>query len=371
MTVSSDHDLRYMRRALQLALKGVGRTSPNPAVGAVVVNNGMIVGEGWHRRAGTPHAEIHALRQAGEASRGGDLYVTLEPCSHQGRTPPCCQAVIAAGIGRVIAAMEDPNPLVSGRGMAALRAAGIRTRLGICEQEARLLNEPFCTSMMTGLPFVIMKSAATLDGWTATLSGDSRWVTGEPARKLVHRVRSRVDAVMVGVETVLADDPQLTCRHIRGKNPVRIVVDSHLRTPLNSQLVLTAGQIPTLVATLVDSGDAAAALEATGVTLLRCAESNGRVDLTDLLQKVLSRDIQSILLEGGATLAGSAVKGGLIDKVMLFYAPKLLCGPGIPMFAGIPAEAMNDALRLKHLTCRRVGEDILLEGYLKSSCLPV
>lgn len=361
----------YMKRAIVLARRGMGKTSPNPAVGCVIVKDGRIVGEGWHRRAGTPHAEVHALAEAGEAARGADVYVTLEPCAHFGKTPPCAAALVEAGVGRVFAAMVDPNPKVSGRGAEILRAAGIEVVTGLMEGESRLLNEPFIKYMTTGLPFVILKSAMTLDGKTATPSGDSRWITNESSRRFVHRLRSSVDAVMVGSGTVLADDPRLNARIPGGRDPLRVVVDSVLRIPLDSQMLGLVSAAPTIVATLAGDGRKADELRARGVEVLQCRARNGRVDLADLVARLGERGIQSVLLEGGATLAGEALRLGLIDKFLLFYAPRLLGGDGPGLFAGESAGAMADAVPLRDLTIRRFGADILVTGYPEVTCLPV
>jgi len=364
----TDMHPEFMRRAVFLARKGVGKTSPNPAVGAVVVREGAVVGEGWHRRAGTPHAEVHALRMAGELARGGDLYVTLEPCSHHGRTPPCADAVIAAGIARVFVGMIDPNPLVSGQGVERLRQSGITVEAGLMEQECRRLNEPFIKHVTTGRPLVVLKSALTLDGKTATPCGDSRWVTGEPSRRMVHRLRSAMDGVMVGVGTLLADDPELTVRLAKGRNPLRIVVDSELRTPVTARL-LAAGGGGVLLATVSTDREKIAALTAAGAEVVACAQRDGRVDLTDMLKRLGTRGIQSILLEGGETLAGEMLRQGLIDKFLFFVAPKLVGGEGKGIFAGVGAGLMKDAVPLRIGRISRVGEDILLEAYPEAACL--
>lgn len=362
---------RMMRRALVLARKGKGRTSPNPAVGCVLLRDGEIVGEGWHRKAGTPHAEVHALRAASESARGADVFVTLEPCSHHGRTPPCADALITAGVARVFIGMQDPNPLVSGKGIAALRSAGIPVECGLLEKECRLLNEPFIKHVTTGLPFVMLKSAMTLDGGTATASGDSRWITSEKSRRYVHMLRAMVDAVMVGVGTVIADDPQLTCRMgVRGRDPLRVIVDSRLRTPKNAALFSLDSPAKTLLATIEGDSPQAAEFEARGAEILRCREKDGRVDLADLLARLGSRGIQSVLLEGGREVAGAALRRGLIDKFLLFYAPKLLGGDGYGLFAGAGPARMADAHALRDLVVRRFGQDILVEGYPDRTCLP-
>lgn len=356
---------RMMKRALALARRGVGKTTPNPAVGCVVTRDARIVGEGWHRKAGTPHAEIHALAMAGDNAQGADVFVTLEPCAHYGKTPPCTEALIRAGVARVFVGMTDPNPLVSGRGVAALRAAGIDVECGILERECRMLNEPFIKHITTGLPFVILKSAMTLDGKTATSTGDSKWVTGEKSRRYVHRLRAMVDAVMVGVGTVLADDPQLTCRMgVRGEDPLRVVVDSRLRTPPDAALFGVESSAKTLLATIEPDSSRAGSLAEAGAEILVCRESHGKVDLEDLLVKLGARGIQSVLLEGGRELVASALRSGIIDTFLLFFAPKLLGGEGgFGLSAGTGPDRMADALRLRDVTVTRFGEDILVRGY--------
>lgn len=358
----SDVHLKMMRLALALARRGEGKTSPNPAVGCVIVRNGAIVGRGWHKKAGTPHAEVHALDQAGELAAGADVYVTLEPCAHFGKTPPCARALIAAGVARVYVAMVDPNPLVAGAGIEMLRQAGVEVEIGLLEEPCRALNRPFVKWIRTGLPYVILKSALTMDGKSATASGDSRWVTSDPARREVHRLRGKMDAIMVGVGTVLKDDPLLTCRLPGGKDPLRVVVDSTLRIPLHAALFSVQSPARTMVATC--SGDAARieAVSSRGAEVLSCRESGGRVDLADLLSRLGALGVQSILLEGGSHLAGEALRAGLIDRCMIFLAPKLVGGAGMGLFAGEGVAMMGDAIRLEGMTVKRVGVDLLVEG---------
>jgi diaminohydroxyphosphoribosylaminopyrimidine deaminase/5-amino-6-(5-phosphoribosylamino)uracil reductase len=360
-----------MRRALVLARKGAGRTAPNPAVGCVIVRNGEIVGEGWHRKAGTPHAEVHALAMAGEKAVGADVYVTLEPCSHHGRTPPCAEALIGAGVARVFAGMVDPNPKVSGGGVRMLEEACIQVVVGVLERECLALNEAFAKHVTTGLPFVILKSALTLDGKIATTSGDSKWVTNEKSRRYVHKLRGKVDAVLVGVATVVADDPQLTARIPGGKNPLRVVVDSGLTFPRQAQMLRNPSPAATVIATV--SRDVAAIRELTslGAEILSCRERAGRVDLHDLVAQLGARGVQSLLLEGGGVLAGEALRQGLIDKFLLFFAPKLVGGEGIAPFAGPGVARMADAFRLRDITVTRFDGDILVEGYPERTCSPV
>jgi diaminohydroxyphosphoribosylaminopyrimidine deaminase/5-amino-6-(5-phosphoribosylamino)uracil reductase len=362
---------QFMRRALSLARKGIGKTSPNPAVGCVIVRNGEIIGQGWHRRAGTPHAEVHALRDAGGVAKGADVYVTLEPCSHFGKTPPCADALIEARVARVYVAMVDPNPKVAGRGIEKLRAAGIEVTIGVLEKECRAINRPFIKHVTTTLPFVTLKSAMTLDGKTATASCDSRWVTGEASRRLVHKLRGESDAIMVGIGTVLADDPQLTCRIKGGRDPQRVIIDSKLRIPLSAKVLTVASPVRALVATIADDPAKIRAIEALGAEVLRCRERNGRVDLQDLMAKLGGRGIQSLLLEGGAGLAGAMLDNQLIDRCLFFYAPKLVGGEGIGLFSGCGAALMADAVPLDNIAVRRCGADIIVEGEPNYPCLPV
>jgi len=352
-----------MRKAIRLARKGVGKTAPNPAVGCVIVKDGLIVGEGWHKKAGTPHAEIHALLQAGESARGADLYVTLEPCSHFGKTPPCADAVISAGVARVFAGMVDPNPKVSGNGINKLRDANIEVVSGLLEAECRDLNRPFIKQVSTGLPYVTMKSAMTLDGKTAALSGDSKWITCESSRRLVHGLRAKVDAVMTGSGTILADDPQLTVRMAKGKNPVRIVIDSNLQTPVNCRLMNEAHSIPVIIAAVKGDQEKISALTAKGAEVLLCSGARGDVDLHDLLRKLGERGIQSILLEAGERLCGEMLRNSLIDRFLLFYAPKILGGDGKSLFSGTGAPLMSGSLPLSIAKVSKIGSDILVEAY--------
>jgi diaminohydroxyphosphoribosylaminopyrimidine deaminase / 5-amino-6-(5-phosphoribosylamino)uracil reductase len=361
---------KFMKRAIALARRGIGRTSPNPVVGCVIVRDGRIVGAGWHRKAGTPHAEVHALGMAGEAARGADVYVTLEPCSHFGKTPPCADALIAAGVGRVFAAMVDPNPKVSGRGVDKLENAGIPVHVGLLEQESRKLNEPFIKHVVTGTPFVTLKSAMTLDGKTATGSGDSKWITNDRSRYYVHKLRAAVDAVMVGVGTVRADDPQLTARIPRGKDPLRVIVDSGLNIPLHAQLLRIASPARTVIATLDTESSKAETLRGYGVELIKCRERDGRIDLADLCVRLGAMGVQSLLLEGGNRLAGEFLRAGLIDKFLLFYAPKIVGGDAPGLFGGATPLLMAEVLALKDLRIRRFGVDVMIEGYPEGKCLP-
>lgn len=370
--METERHLHWMNRAIMLAREGEGRTAPNPPVGAVIVRDDQIVGEGFHPQAGAPHAEVFALRQAGSAASGATLYVTLEPCSHFGKTPPCADALIAAGINAVYVGMIDPNPKVAGRGIERLRAAGIAVTVGILEKECRQLIAAFTKQIETGLPYTIYKCAMTADGNTATQSGDSRWVSCSESRGRVHQLRHRVDAIMVGVDTVLHDDPLLNTRidGEQGHDPLRIVVDSHLRLPVNSRLLRQTSAAATVVATICRDRDKAVILEAAGAEILLLPEHDGHVALPALWRALGQRQVQRLLLEGGATLAGAALNAGLIDQLMLFIAPKLIGGKthhGI--FGGTGCATMATASKLADYRYEQVGEDLLMTGEIVQ-CLP-
>jgi diaminohydroxyphosphoribosylaminopyrimidine deaminase/5-amino-6-(5-phosphoribosylamino)uracil reductase len=353
--------------ALRLAEKGRGRTSPNPMVGAVVVKGGRVIASGWHRRAGEPHAEAIALRKAGKAARGATLFVTLEPCSHTNkRTPPCSPLVIASGVKRVVIAMIDPNPRVSGGGIKAIRKAGIEVVTGVLEQEARKLNEAFIKHVTRRVPFVTLKIAQTLDGKIATASGESKWITGEEARREGHVLRDRSDAILVGINTVVKDDPSLTARIPGGRDPARIIVDSKLTIPLAAKAVTQSSTARTIVATTPDAPKTKIEkLQAAGVDVLVIKDSWGRVDLKDLMKKLGKRDILSVLIEGGAEVHASALKDGIVDKVVLFIAPLLMTGrDSICSIGGTSPVKLTHALKLRDVTTRFVGQDLMVEGYL-------
>jgi len=357
-----------MRLALRLARKGAGTTSPNPMVGAVVVRGGRVVGTGYHRKAGEPHAEVLALRNAGKNARGATLYVTLEPCNHFGKTPPCTEAVLKAGVRRVVVGMKDPNPLVSGRGIRRLRRAGIPVEVGEFGDACRELNAPFCKYITSRRPFVILKGALTLDGKIATSSGDSRWITSPESRREVHRLRRDVDAVMVGIGTVLRDDPLLNSRLPRtkpGRQPLRIVVDSRLRVPLKSRLVQTASQYPTLIAaTRAASPSKIRLLEKRNVEVwVLPKDSRGKVNLKIFMKRLAGRAIVSVLLEGGAQVSASALKAGLVDRFLFFFAPKIIGGVKAPgVIGGEGARRLREAIPLELLRIRRIGPDLLVEA---------
>ncbi len=358
-------DVRWMARALALAGRGRGLTSPNPMVGALLVRDETLVAERFHERAGGPHAEAAVLAEAGERGRGATLYVTLEPCNHVGRTPPCVEAIVRAGVGRVVAATGDPNPRVRGGGAAALAAAGVEVSLGCLEREARELNHVFFTAVERQRPHVTLKWAMTLDGKIAAFDGKSRWITGEAARREAHRLRSRSDAIVTGIGTVLADDPALTVRLEQPwpREPYRVVVDSHARLPLEAALLGT-GRLARVVVAVGEDAPAprVAALESGGVTVLQCKSREGRVDVADLCARLFALDVTAVLLEAGHELTGAFVQAGLVDRVAVFIAPKLLGGASAPSPVGGPGFALADALRLTDLTTRPLGDDWLVEA---------
>lgn len=369
MTQSADQ--RFMARALQLARRGLYSTDPNPRVGAVVVRGGRVVGEGWHRRAGEPHAEIHALRQAGGEARGATVYLTLEPCCHHGRTPPCCDALISAGVDRVVAAMEDPNPEVAGKGLAQLRAAGIRVECGLLREQAERLNPGFISRMRRGRPWVRCKLAMSLDGRTALASGESKWITGDAARQDVHRLRARSSAIVTGVGTVLADDPALTARLAEGeaeRQPLRVVVDTHLSLPLEAKLLKQPGR--TLIMTCSDDEDAAAALEANGAEVVRLPLCSDVVDMGAVLDILGEMAVNEVLLETGATLSGAVLQAGLLDEIVIYMAPLLMGHDARPLFRLPGIDTMAERIELELLDQRMVGRDMRLRYRLAPSPRP-
>lgn len=374
-----------MRRALTLAARARGMTSPNPMVGALLVKRERIVAEAYHRKAGEPHAEALAIRDAGAAAAGSTLYVTLEPCCHlDKRTPPCTRAVVDAGIRKVVVAMRDPNPKVSGKGISELRERGVEVVEGLLQQEAAKLNEAYVKHITTGLPFVILKAAMTLDGRIATPEGQSKWITGPPARQMVHRVRSSVDAVMTAIGTVRADDPELTVRLPKGAgraakraDPVRVVIDPDLETPSGHKVLQVPP--PTVVvgkgiSTSTRDRDARSMrlgmLRDLGVEVIE--HEGDRVDLRWLMKRLGERGITSLMIEGGSSLNASALREGIVDKVMFFVAPKIIGGrDSLPVVGGKAFGRLEDALVLKDVAVKKVGEDILIEGYVAKPPGPV
>ncbi|HEX9410336.1 MAG TPA: bifunctional diaminohydroxyphosphoribosylaminopyrimidine deaminase/5-amino-6-(5-phosphoribosylamino)uracil reductase RibD [Actinomycetota bacterium] len=357
---SAQH-VAFMRRALELARNGLGLASPNPMVGAVLVADGRVVGEGWHEGPGTAHAEVMALEAAGDRARGATLYATLEPCSHQGRTPPCATRVVEAGVARVVAALQDPNPLVDGSGFGLLRKAGVEVVVGVLQDEGRELIAGFAKHIGTGLPFVVLKMAASLDGKIAARDGSSRWITGEEARRDAHRLRAGSDAVVVGVGTALADDPSLTVRldRYRGRQPLRVVVDGRGRLPASATVL--NGTALALVATTPSAPPGArAAWEGRGADVLVLdPDEEGRVPLGGLMAALGKRDVQTVLIEGGATLGWSAVESGVVDRLVLYLAPKLLGGTSAPgVLGGDGVATITDALPLGIRSVEPIGEDL-------------
>jgi len=355
-------DQEYMRRALALAVQGAGRVNPNPMVGCVIVKDGRIIGEGWHQEYGGLHAERNALESCTEPATDATLYVTLEPCCHWGKTPPCTDAILKHHIKRVVIGCVDTNPLVAGQGVQILRKAGVEVETGVCEAECRSLNEVFFHYIAHKTPFVVLKYAMTLDGKISTYTGDSKWITGEAARAHVHQIRNRLSGIMVGVGTVIVDDPLLTCRIEGGRHPTRIICDSHAKIPLESQIIRTAKDIKTIVA-VIEENEKTQELEQVGAQILRCEEQDGRVDLSDLMRRLGEQNIDSILLEGGSTLAFSALQAGIVHKVQAYIAPKLIGGDTAKTPVGGAGFAlMNDALALDNLSVQPLGGDFLLEG---------
>ena len=359
-------DERFMRRTLELAAKALGRTSPNPVVGAVIVRNGRIIGEGFHRRAGLLHAEREALQRITETARGATIYVNLEPCSHYGRTPPCADALIEAGIKRVVVGMVDPNPLVQGRGLRRLRRAGIAVATGVLREECERLNEDFACFIRTGRPFVTLKLAASLDGRIAAASGDSQWISGEQSRRVVHELRNRVDAILVGAETVRNDDPRLTCRMRGGRDPLRVVLDGRLSIMPSARVCTQPSTAPTLIATSEDHGrgEKQAQLEAQGVQVVCLPGKNGQVPLRPLLVELGRRGHKSVLIEGGGRIAAAALREGVVDKVLFFYAPLLLGGEGRAMIGPLGIDRVAAGQKLHTITVERIGKDILVAAYI-------
>lgn len=362
-------DLSHMARALVLARQGLYTTQPNPRVGCVIVKDGVVVGEGFHARAGESHAEVHALRQAGELARGATAYVTLEPCSHHGRTPPCADALVKAGVARVVAAMQDPNPLVGGQGLAKLHAAGIETACGVLENEARALNPGFLRRIAGGLPWVRVKLAMSLDGRTAMASGESQWITGPAARRDVQKLRAQSGAIITGVGTVLADDPSMTVRTadwldwpegVAPVQPLRVIVDGGLQTPPTAKILHQPGQVMIATAPIEEdrvADDRAAMLAATGAEICELPTQGRHIMLRALLEKLRDAQINEILVEAGPTLAGAFVAADLVDELIVYQAPTLLGSTAMPLLE-LPLSRMAEQRRLQVLDRRAVGDDL-------------
>ncbi len=363
-----DNDIKYMKKALRMASRGVGKTSPNPAVGAVIVRDNKIIASGYHKKAGANHAEVDALSNLKTKITSRDImYVTLEPCNHQGKTPPCTRAIIESGIKTVVTGMKDPNPNVKGGGIDYLSSRGISVKTGVLEDECKKFLESFSKYVTTGRPFVTAKSALTLDGYSATSTGHSAWVTGEEARQYVHRLRSETDAVMVGIGTVLADDPQLTSRLRRGngRNPHKIIVDTHLRIPRHARLLNDGSKALTFIITGESvNKQLVKQIEKGNISVIKCPIKDDHVDLTAMMDILGEKSITSILFEGGAKMMGSMLRERLIDKFLIFKAPRLLGGnDGVPMVIGKGPSHMSDLLSLKDIIVKKYGEDVLISGY--------
>ncbi|MDW7675526.1 MAG: bifunctional diaminohydroxyphosphoribosylaminopyrimidine deaminase/5-amino-6-(5-phosphoribosylamino)uracil reductase RibD [Bacillota bacterium] len=358
----------YMMRALELAAKGCGSTSPNPMVGSVIVNkNGEIVGEGYHQKAGTPHAEIHALNNAESKANGSTIYVNLEPCSHYGRTPPCVNAIVNAGIKKVVIGMVDPNPKVAGRGIDYLKSKGIEVVSGVMEAEAKELNKAFVKFITTGKPYVTSKLAMSLDGKTATVTGESKWITSLMARQRVHQLRHQVDAILVGINTVLLDDPSLTTRlpDQQGIDPIRIILDSKLRIPLTSKVLNQESNADTIIFTSGQSSTAKIEqLKKIGIKVVESPGSTNGIDISWVMDWLGKNHIIHVLIEGGSEVNFSAIKANIVNEFWWFYAPKIIGGKNAPSgIGGAGFTTIPEALKLKNISIETVGPDILVKGY--------
>ncbi len=353
-------DEEYMEIVLELAQKGEGKTFPNPLVGAIIVKNGKVVGSGFHQRVGKPHAEVNALKSAGQQAKGATLYVNLEPCSHFGRTPPCVDSIIRSGIKKVVCASLDPNPAVNGSGIGRLKQAGIEVKLGVLEDRAKKLNGVYFRRISSGLPFVTLKIAQTLDGKIAALGGDSKWISQEDSRKFVHRLRKEVDAVLVGINTVIKDNPKLTTRQVRGRNPLRIVLDSKGRIPLSSNLLRQNKDGKTVI--VVTGSQAEKKIKNKAQVWRIKADRENRVNLESFLKSCAQKGINNILVEGGGKVFTSFLKEKLVDRIYCFVSPSII-GEGIPAFGDLGIKRIADALELRDVKLKRFSKDILLIGY--------
>lgn len=351
---------KYMELAIKFAEKGRGLTSPNPMVGCVIVKRGRVVGKSFHRKAGEEHAEILAIRDAGKKVANSTMYVNLEPCSHWGRTPPCTERIVEACVREVIIGMEDPNPLVDG--FRELKFRGLKTKIGILEKEAKKLNEAYIKYMKTKMPFVTIKVAMSLDGRIATASGDSKYITSKEARAYVHQLRTEVDAVMVGLNTVVRDNPELTPRLVKGKDPMKIVVDSKLKIPKSCNLMKDPAKL-IIATTGKASKNDIKKMQQKGVNVIIAKSKNGMVDLQELMKQLGKHGITSVMIEGGSELNSTAIKAGIVDKMLIFTAPKII-GNGLGAIGNLGIKKIDKAINLKNPVCRRIGKDMLVEGYL-------
>jgi len=367
MRTKPQSDLQFMKKAIALARKGSLMVSPNPRVGCVLVKKGKIISKGYHQHFGGPHAEINALRKAGVKARGSTMYVNLEPCCHYGKTPPCNEAIIKSGVKEIVVGMVDPNPLVNGKGLKELKIRGVKVKLGVLREECTKLNEPYIKYITRGLPFVVLKSAMSLDGKIATPSGDSKWITSEASRKYAKVLRSQVDAILVGIDTVLHDNPELLSSH-SGKKPIRVVLDSHLRIPLDARVLNS--RAPTIVATQKEADKKRIEnLEARGVEVLLIPRWKKHLrrglDLKYLMKNLAKRGVTSLLIEGGGKVNASALEMGLVDKLLFFIAPRIIGGENsITPVEGEGVDKIEESIKLKDIKVRRFGEDILFEGYI-------
>jgi diaminohydroxyphosphoribosylaminopyrimidine deaminase/5-amino-6-(5-phosphoribosylamino)uracil reductase len=359
----SGADLHFMRLALELARKGLGRTAPNPCVGAVIVRDGQIVGTGWHRKAGTPHAEIHAIAEAGAACAGATLYVTLEPCNHTGRTPPCSRAVVAAGIARVVVGMADSNPVAAG-GAEFLRSQGVAVDMGILEKECRQLNRPFLKHSSTGLPWVTLKAGMSLDGRISRVRGKGGPITGPESQRRVHELRDQLDAILIGIGTALIDNPSLTTRIENGRDPLRVILDSRLRLPPEAKMLRQQSDAPTWIFCQEDApAGRQQVLEKAGAVIHRVdSDELGQLDLSQMLRCLGKSSITSVLVEGGAAVHGAFLRAGLADEVCLLIAPFFVGETGMPLLTGDPPK-----MRLTETETEKLGQDILLRGLLHNN----
>ncbi len=356
-------DSGYMRLALDLARRGEGKVSPNPLVGAVIVRDGKIIGQGWHEKYGEKHAERNAIDSLTESAEGADLYVTLEPCCHHGHQPPCTDAIIEAGIKRVVIASGDPNPLVAGKGIRILRSHGIEVVEGVLREEAERMNEIFFHYITTRTPFVALKYAMTLDGKIACHTGASRWITGEEARRHVHVLRNRYSAILTGVGTVIKDDPLLTCRIPEGRNPLRVIADTSLRTPYEAAVVKTAGTVRTVIATCVSDRNRIRPYEEAGCIVISLPEENGHVSMPALMRWLGENEVDSVLCECGGSLSWSLLESGFINKVYAYVAPKIIGGESAPApVGGAGVDDLSSAFHLEDIAVSRFGDDLLVEG---------
>jgi len=355
-------DIKYLRRALKLSLKGTGFVSPNPLVGAVIVKEGCIIGEGYHERFGGPHAEINALKNCSINPEGAVMYVTLEPCYHFGKTPPCCDAIIAAKISKVVCAMSDPNEIVAGKGVKKLKEAGIEVVNGVLENEAKSINEIYIKYITARVPFVALKSAMTLDGKTATVSGSSKWISGEKSRAFVQKLRHRFSAIMVGVNTVITDDPELSVRFKGGRNPLKVVIDGKLSIPMNAKILHTGSKTVIFTAIGADE-EKIQKLTSLGAKVIKLPSVNGKISLKAVMKELGKLNIDSVLIEGGGTLNSHALAEGVVDKLITVIAPKLIGGAlALTFFEGEGIAEMKDALKLRHTKIIKMGEDVIIES---------